>query len=387
MKKIAFIMESLQCGGAEKSLVTLLQNMNFDEYQIDLILMAEDGDFKKFVPEQVDIKIVDVFSNIEGFKLKQLRLEYALRRKINIKKLEHNAQLHWKTFGKSIQKIDEFYDIAIAYNQGFATYFVAEKIAATRKIAWLNTDYQKAGYNIKFDIDKYKTFDTIVAVSNECEESFKYELNKFGIQLQTTVIKDITDIAIVNKLSQEYIGFTNDKSSIKICSVGRLAQPKGWYLAIEALYILKQRNRDIKWYIIGEGPKRSELELLIKTKQLENNLILLGYKENPYPYMKTCDIYVQTSLFEGLGLTVIEAAILQKPIVTTNFPTASTIVENNQTGLICEMDAVAIANAIEIYLDDKAFVLKVKQNLSNLENRDKEISLNKINSLLNQELS
>ena len=111
-------------------------------------------------------------------------------------------------------------------------------------------------------------------------------------------------------------------------------------------------------------------------------MILLGYKENPYPYIKSCDIYAQTSLFEGLGLTVIEAAILQKPIVTTNFPTSYSIIENEITGLICNMNPLDIAKSIERYLNNPELNKKIVKNLSLLKNNDKEISLNKVNDLL-----
>ena len=356
--------------------------MNYEKFKIDLVLTVGQGHFEKFVPEQVDINIINLFSKLSSFKLILLRLVFALRKKLNVNSKYHNAQLHWKTYGNYIDKINKDYDIAIAYNQGLATYLVAEKMRANKKLAWLNIDYSKAGYNINFDIDKYKVFDKVVAVSNECEQSFLTELNNKEYALKTMVIKDITDINIVNKLSQEHSGLKKEELNINICSVGRLAHQKGWHLAIEALYILKQRNRNIKWYIIGEGPKRKELEYLIKKKQLEKNMILLGYKENPYPYIKSCDIYAQTSLFEGLGLTVIEAAILQKPIVTTNFPTSYSIIENEITGLICNMNPLDIAKSIERYLNNPELNKKIVKNLSLLKNNDKEISLNKVNDLL-----
>tara|TARA_B110000240_G_C13438170_1_gene426847 strand:- start:64 stop:1218 length:1155 start_codon:yes stop_codon:yes gene_type:complete len=383
MKKIAFVIESLQCGGAEKSLVTLLQNMNFEKFKIDLILTVGKGEFVKFVPKMVDVKVIDVFSKISSFKLNMLRLVLAFQKKLKNSSKYHAAQLHWKTYGKYVQKIEQEYDIAIAYNQGLATYIVAEKMVATKKLAWLNTDYLKAGYNINFDFDKYNVFDKIVTVSDEGKNSFVTQLNSIGCNLQTVVIKDITDINLVNKLSKEHQGLNKNPLDINICSVGRLAKAKGYHLAIQACKILIDKGKIIKWFIIGNGPELNNIEELIKYYNLENHIELLGYQENPYPYIKTCDIYVQTSLFEGLGLTVIEAAILQKPIVTTNFPTAYNIIKNEETGLICEMTPISIANAIQRYLSDKIFKEKVVRNLALLKNNDKEMSLAKVNELLN----
>ena len=110
---------------------------------------------------------------------------------------------------------------------------------------------------------------------------------------------------------------------------------------------------------------------------------MLGAKINPYPYMKACDIYVQTSLFEGLGLTVIEAAILQKPIVCTNFPTAYNILKDNETGLIAEMNPNAIAEQIEKLIKDESLRKKLISNLEQQENKDKEQSLLQFENLIN----
>ncbi len=384
MKNIVFVIESLHCGGAEKSLVTLLQNLDFSKYNVDLIVTIDNGDFQKFVPKEVNIQVVDIFSPLSKAKKMMLRASFYLRKKFDKNKSYHPAQLYWKNFNKIIKKISKTYDIAIAYNQGFSTYFIAEKVTSKVKYAWLNIDYKKAGYNINYDIDKYLSFNKVIPVSKEAEESFFNELQLINSKpIETEVIKDITDPLIVNKLGDEHIGVTKTPGVLNICSVGRLAHQKGWHLAIEALYNLKNKGHNIKWYIIGEGPQRKEIEAGIKEKGLEQDLILVGYKENPYPYVKSCDIYVQTSLFEGLGLTVIEASILLKPIVTTNFPTASTIVTHEETGLICEMTPESISKAIESYIEDSSLMEKVITNLSKADNNDKAISLSKVENLLN----
>lgn len=383
MKKIAFVIESLHCGGAEKSLVTLLQNFDFETYNVDLFLAVSNGDFQKFVPEKVIIKQISKNKISILQKLKQRLKFYSLRILNRLSKKYHSAQLFWKTKSTGIKKINKNYDIAIAYNQGFATYFVSEKIAAKKKFSWLNTDYIKAGYNIKYDFKYYSNFDKVVCVSKENEKSLHQALSSIKQKLSTVVIKDITDTtSVINKSTQSISEFDNTQSK-NILTVGRLAQAKGLNLAIDACSILLKSNYNIKWYVIGEGPERKNLEQLIHNKNLQNHFILLGYKENPYPFIKSCDIYAQTSFFEGLGLTVIEAAILQKPIITTNFPTASTIIEHKKTGLICEMNAKAIASSIETYLKNPDLMNKVSDNLSKQKNNDKELSLSKINELLN----
>ncbi|HIE46078.1 MAG TPA: glycosyltransferase [Flavobacteriaceae bacterium] len=275
------------------------------------------------------------------------------------------------------------YNIAIAYNQGFSTYYVASKVKAKTKFTWLNTDYINAGYNANFDKTFYENYTKIIAVSKESKTSL---LKAHGsLKPEIIIVKDIINsINIKEKAIEEENVLNKNKNIINILTVGRLAKAKGLHLAIKACQILIKKNKTIKWYIIGEGSERSKLQNLINSLKLNDNIILMGYKENPYSYMKTCDIYVQTSLFEGLGLTVIEATILNKPIVCTNFPTASSIIKHNETGLICEMTAKSIANSIIKYIDNPTFVKKVTANLQNQVNNDTELSLQKINDLLSQ---
>ncbi|WP_158250437.1 glycosyltransferase [Aquimarina sp. I32.4] len=379
-KNILFVIESLQCGGAEKSLVTLLQNIDFDKVNVDLLVTSK-GVFEKFVPKEVTIIVKDHFTETNRLINTINRIRYSFLRKINKAKKYHTAQLYWKSFGKSISKNHKKYDISIAYNQGFATYYVASKVSADKKITWLNTDYSRAGYNISFDYQYYSKFEKVVCVSKENELSLQEVVFKSDKKLDTIIIKDISDVELIRKMSLEVINFDNNNQTT-ILTVGRLAKAKGLHMAIEACKALLEAKYNIKWYVIGDGPERDNLEELIKGFKMQEKFILLGYKENPYPYIKSCDVYVQTSLFEGLGLTVIEASLLQKAIVTTNFPTASSIINHNKTGLICEMTPHAIAKNIEKYLNNKEFKSEVTMNLSKVINNDKQISLQKFNDLI-----
>jgi glycosyltransferase involved in cell wall biosynthesis len=165
--------------------------------------------------------------------------------------------------------------------------------------------------------------------------------------------------------------------------VGRLVTSKGFHLAIKSCKILLDKDYPIKWYLVGEGSERKNLQKLINENHLENHFFLIGADSNPYPYMKNATIYVQTSLFEGLGLTVVEANYLNKPIVSTNFPTVHGILKAGKTGLIAKMNAKSIANQIEILINDVPLREKFIKNSSMEENNDKEETLKKINNLLN----
>lgn len=373
-KKIAFVIESLQLGGAEKSLVTLLQHLDDSKYEVDLIYFHPDGFFKEMVPKTVH-HIVLEFPKISFFE----RLKYAFKKK-SVKNY-HNAQLFWPLVEPHLKKIEKEYDIAVAYNQGFATYFTQKFISAKTKYAWINTDYRKAGYRIEFDKDFYIGFKKVVCVSPKAENSFLEACKADDFKPDTIVIGDIIDPEFVRRQADSELKIKFDNRRINIVSVGRLSSVKGFDLAIDACRILNSKEYPVSWYIIGEGSMRTELEKQIHDKKLEKNFFLPGADPNPYPYIKNCDIYVQTSLFEGLGLTVIESAMLCKPIVSTNFPTVYGIIENEKTGLISEMNARDIAEKTERIILDKDLKNTLSENLKQKEYRDTEKSLEKINRL------
>lgn len=372
-KKLLFFIESLAVGGAEKSLVSLLCSADLKNYDVDLMMLKK-GTFLRDVPTNVNVIFVENFRP-SIFK----RAQYFISKKIRNGNL-HASNYFWKVFQNDFEKIYKDYDIAIAYGQGFSTYFVAEKIKAIKKFAWVNIDYEIAGYSEKFDYFYYEKFNGIVAVSQHVKDGF---CAVFGGTLSTPVfiITDITPVDEVINNADEFISdFINEK--LAIVSVGRLVAQKGFSLAIDAARILKNKNHEFIWYIIGEGIERAFLEKQINNYRLENTVYLLGLKQNPYPYIKNCDIYVQTSLFEGLGLTVIEGKILGKPVVTTNFPTASQIIIHCETGLICDMNAESIAENIEELILDKNLREKFAFSEAAYYNESKERSLAEFYKLL-----
>ena len=377
MSKIVFVIESLQLGGAEKSLINLLQNFNYKAHDVDLILFQSQSFLLNQVPKEVRI-IQKQLPRLSIFS----RVQFYVARKLNKNKF-HTAQLFWTFIKNKLLENNVEYDVAIAYNQGFSTYYVSSFISARKKVAWLNTDYKKAGYNIDFDYPFYKQFNNIIAVSPSAKKSLELELKRIFQKVDIQIIKDIVDkehILILAKDIQE-VPFVNGK--INIVTVARLVKLKGLDLAIASCKRLVDKKYDINWYILGDGLERKKLETLIKKNGLRNFFFLLGSVENPYPYIANCDIYVQTSLFEGMGLSLIEASYLNKPIVSTNFESIAYTLENDQTGLIANMNDMSIFSNIERLILDQNLRQEFTRNLQLTQNNDKQESLQKISKLLN----
>lgn len=379
-KQVLFVIESLHCGGAEKSIITLLNNLNYSSLDVSLLLFREGGSFEKFIAPEV--KVFYHKSLITSSKCSYIlrRVKFWLLKKMNFGKKNHTAQLFWKSFGKCVPSLSNNYHIAIAYNQGFSTYFVSQRVRAGKKFAWINVDYVKAGYNPSFDYELYKPFDKIVTVSPACKDSFVGAMKDTYIENKVIVIKDIVDKDTVLAMSKEPLIHSFDNTCVNLVTVARLTSCKGHQLIPPCCRALIDKGYKVHWYIVGEGAERKNIEQQIRELNLCDNITLTGFTDNPYPYMMACDIYVQPSFFEGLGLTVIEASLLGKSIVTTNFPTS--IIEHGKTGLVCEMNSDDIARHIEFFIEDIALREKVSANLKKKKVKDKETSLETFYSLI-----
>ncbi|HWJ78058.1 MAG TPA: glycosyltransferase [Niallia sp.] len=379
-KKLLFVIDSLTIGGAEKSLVSLLNLIDSSKYEIDLLLIKRGGDLEKYVPSYINIlPVPKYFSSIEN-KFSFENLYYRIKTSLNLrvnnykKNLLHSEQVVYKSINKIISPLNKMYNVAIAYSQGMPTYIVANKVQAAKKIAWINTDYVNTLYDKELDYKSYSKIDKIIAVSEHTKRSVTHLREEYKNKVD--LVLDIVDPKMIDKMSLEEDAEEFNKSLVNILTVGRLVTAKGYEKAIEVAKLLKHAGYKFKWFSIGEGPERKKLQKLIEEYKLQDYFVLLGKKVNPYIYMRNCDIYVQTSIKEGFGLTVSEAKILKRPIVCTSFPTAKEIIQNEVDGLIVEQDIESIYNGVKKYLDEKSFKEKV---LKKLDSTEPYSSVNQIN--------
>lgn len=363
-KKILFVIESLSLGGAEKSLVTLLNLLDYSQYDVDLLLFAQGGPFHQLLPEQVKMLPVPeyfAYSSIpwsslieKGKHLKMLLAQLRYSAALRLGKHNHieKAVLLWESCRNCFPVMEQEYDLAIAYAQGTPTFFVAEKVQAKKKAAWINAIYKPEGRYLSLISSVYESFDVINGVSEavaaQVQETFGLSDHKL------MVMKDILDVDFARKMAQMPSDAAKEMngSGVKILTVGRLIYMKSHELAVDAAKYLRDQGLDFTWYAVGDGNLREKLQKQIARNGLQDRFILLGSRSNPYPYFAQCDLYVQTSRFEGFGITLAEAKMFHKPIVTTNFDAVGAQFVNEKNGLIVDISAEAIANGIVRMLTD-----------------------------------
>ena len=371
MKKVLFVISSLEGGGAEKSLVNLLNEMPIAKYEIDLLLLKKTGIFLDQVPKNVNIietpKILKKLYGplIKGGVYSLFKIITSLFSRIFEKKEENYSPFRWKYFYKKIIKdLDKEYDIAIAYLSGDPMFYVGDKVKAKKKIYWVHNDYLLDKHPKKYDYEYFKKSSAIITVSQTCLDILKKVFPEFKEKI--FYLENITSDKIVKRRALEfYPQEYKENNKIKFLTVGRLTYQKGLDIGIEAAKILKEQGVKFNWFILGVGEEKTKLLELIKKYELENEIILLGLKKNPYPYIKNCDIFLQTSRYEGKSVVLDEAKILAKPVVVTNYSTVKDQIINDKEGYIVNLDSTSIAKGIREVMEDKNLYNKIENYLKN----------------------
>jgi glycosyltransferase involved in cell wall biosynthesis len=396
-QKLLFIIPSLDSGGGEKSLINLLNTLDYTKYEVELMLFKKRGLFLNLLPNQVVVNeisgeyihfsknsLASVVYFLGRFKFKSAfnRIVFTLKNQF----IKNNAiaeQSSWKNKQNSIPNSNQIYDVAVAFLEKSSIYYLIDKVNAKKKIGWIHTNYSSSGLDSKFDANYFSQLNYLVTVSPECKQSLIDNFPKLATKIK--VIHNIVSAKTVQELADEILNDSSYKSDENtIITVARLSQEKGIDIAINACKELVKTNPNVSWYVIGEGNQRSNLEQLIIDFNLQNNFFLLGVKANPYPYIKQATIYVQPSRYEGKSIAIDEAKILGKPIVVTNFTTAKDQINHSINGIISNANPIHLAQDIHSVLNDKNLQNKLSLSLKNEVHDNSNEEIAKFYSLINE---
>ncbi|WP_133014334.1 glycosyltransferase [Clostridium cuniculi] len=339
-KKILFLIESFAGGGVEKVFIDLINNMDISKYDITVMSIWDYGVRKKDLRK--DVKYKSIFPNIKG-----------------ISRVFHNFVE--KSDGKLLYKlgIREKYDIEIAFIEGRATKIIgASTNSNSKKIAWVHIDLSQGHwtsmvFNKSLEKEKecYKRFNDIIFVSNSAKDGFK---KLFGDDFDNLQVKYNPIIAgDVIKKSQEVIDdIEKPKDKKLLVTSGRLVSQKGYESLLEVCNRLNKDKLDYELWILGEGWAREKLKELTDKYKL-NNVKLLGFKENPYKYIKHGDLFVCSSKNEGFSLVIAEAMILGLPVISTNCSGPNELLNFGEYGFMVENNEDALYEGLKEILKDK----------------------------------
>lgn len=362
MKHLLFMSQKMDLGGTEKSLLSLLNALTDKSVKVTVLLLEDGGLLRNSIPSWVKVKVLDDSEEIEQVvnaspisrifaQLRNGKLLSALKLTKTYFKIKASGDWY-HSYKQALKgkRFDYEADIAIAFAGpfDFISYFVLNHIQAKEKIQWIHFDIRSVLISKTFGQKFYPQFDKIFCVS----ENAKTVLVDYLPQLasKSFVFNNIVNKEELKSLAEQGATFQDQFKGTRILTLGRLSPEKGQGFIPEVVQHLKEKGFKFRWYLIGEGALRADLESLIKKLEIEEHLILLGAEINPFHYMQDCDLYVQTSLHEGYCLTLHEAKMFDKPVVTTAVVSASNLIAHEEDGLIVPITAQSLEDAVEYLL-------------------------------------
>ena len=380
MKKRIFIaIHYLEIGGAEMSLIGLLQSFDYCKVEVDLFIYRHQGEFLAMIPKEVNVlPEIPAYAQIEAPMKESIqegfwRIVYG-RLKAKWEHRRFVKQNHpidgGAIFGYIAKNVtpylpdinpDTYYDLAISFLTPHN--IVLQKVKARKKACWIHTDYIKVAVNAELELPVWDGYDHIVSISEEVTASF---LKVFPtLKDKIVLIENILSERFVRERAKMEIQTDIHKVSpyndttLNLLSVGRFSYAKNYDNVPD---ICKRINHQLSiihyplrvcWYLIGFGGDEALIRQKIQEAGMEDHVIILGKKTNPYPYIKACDIYVQPSRYEGKSVTVREAQILCKPVIVTNYTTAPSQIKDGIDGVIVPMDNTKCADGIVKFIKNK----------------------------------
>lgn len=380
-QKILFINGHLNAGGVERSLVDILKHMDYTKYAVDLLLLEDIGDYASELPPEVNVLFRNLHNTYGGFALSvrrciaacdwmclRLRMLFLLRKILGSRALKSAATL---LLG------EHHYDCVIGFRPGICSDLAAYSVQTDRKITWwhhgeFNVDCAAYG-------DMCSRMDAVAVVSQSCKEMLQDQLP--GLADKLVYIPNMLDaVAIGQKAGNS--PYTGDM--LHIVSVGRLAPEKHFENIIPAAKVLREKDTDFTWHIVGDGSERAKLEALIAESDLKDHVILEGSKSNPYPYIKYADLFVHPSYVESQGLTVLEAMALGVPCVVTKSRGPCEFIKDGVNGLLTEQSPKSLTEKVLAILNDKELYQQIKENTKCPEQFSPERVIKQIEALIDE---
>ena len=379
MKKprIFIHMHYMALGGAERALLGLLNALDSDRVDVDLFLNQHTGELMSLIPDKINL-----LSERKGYNAIERPMKTILKeRQFSVLFGRLIAKLlHWRyrlllreskksydcsgfqyvadcvnRYLEPLYDLGE-YDMAISFLQPHN--IVLNKVKAKKKVAWIHTDYSTVHVNTEIELPVWSEFDNIVSISSDCTRSFlktfpslKNKVIEIENILSPSFIKNEANVDIAPELA--------NYGGIRLLSIGRYDYAKNYD---NIPFILRQVLKYIpnaKWFIIGFGGEEELIRKKISEERMQNHVILLGKKSNPYPFIKACDIYVQPSRYEGKSVTVREAQILCRPVIVTDYPTAKSQIINGKDGIIVPMDNEGCAQGIVDFINNDSLQARI----------------------------
>ena len=363
-KRIFISMHYLELGGAETALIGMLQSMDYSRYDVDLFLHSHRGEMMQFLPKEVNLlPEIQEYAMIEKPMLKALRIgcfrvvlarlkaRWQSKRYLKRKGLTDSAAV-FQYVGNAVTPVLPSlghlgeYDLAVSFLNPHN--IVRDKVKAKKKICWIHTDYTRVDVNAELELPVWASYDHVMSISPDVTRTF---LQVFpSLKSKIVEMENILPTDFVRCRAEEFDASEELlRDDLKLLSIGRFSEAKNYDNVPDICRRILEHGIDLRWFLIGYGDEET-IRRKIQETGMEQHVIILGKRSNPYPYIKACDIYAQPSRYEGKSVTVREAQMLCKPVVITDYPTAKSQIQNGIDGIIVPLDNESCANGMADFL-------------------------------------
>lgn len=369
MKKIVFVINNLQTGGVQISLLNLLKEIH-NEYDVTVLCFYCKDEYRTLFPDNV--KLMGLNSPFRYFGVSQGEL--------HSKPLQYAARAFWavltKVFGRSsaiklmslFQKKIGTYDCAISYLHeasqksfyGGCNEFVLKKVKAEKKITWLHCDFGLSGANSVKSRKIYSDFDTIIACSEGTKAAFIRCLPEF--ESKCIAVRNCNDYENIRRLAGD--GIRYEDGCFHIVTVARLSVEKGIERAISAVKTCIENGYRIRYHLVGSGNMEATLKNLVAENHMEDCVLFYGNQTNPYPYMKNADLFLLPSYHEAAPMVFDEAACLGVPVLATETTSTDEMIRDEQSGFVCENSQDGLCISLQNLLNDRQQLTVIRKALS-----------------------
>lgn len=334
MKKVLFVLADMEIGGVQRSILPLLCAVP-EQWDVTLRLFSDTGELMEQIPKRIRVEVEPSLRRKEEMR----RRVSGKLQKIGADKLFSAAKRIYHRFGSAFIRSSQEgvnFDVAVAYQDGLPTWYVAQCVNAKRKIAFVHTDFLASGYDPVQENMVYPHFSRIYFSSSLARDHF---CSIVHIPAEKTgIIRNCIDKVKIREDAQAP-GFTDAFTGLRILTIGRLSHEKGLDKVSKLLHWLRRDGYDVRWYLIGDGPEHDLLLRQAQEYHVTDSLFLMGKSLNPYPYLAQCDIYVQPSNYESYCIALAEARFFARPILACDFAGAREQLEDGGNGYIAPFAA------------------------------------------------
>ena len=358
--KVLFRHRSMEMGGVEKVVLSMLQNLDKKKFDFTICLNINQGELRDSFPS--DIRKVYIAKGKEDLsKNRFVRNLQLVKRKLLLEKAEKDPKI-------ADSLLNEKYDVEIATTYSIYKTVLNSTNKNSKKIAWLHSDLTLEGFDpYREEIFKnMQQFDYIIYGSQQCKDSLEEKFPEVNFPPGEVVLNAIP-IKEIKEKSSEFIPQREEIPTF--ISVGRLHFRKGYKTLLEVHKKLLDDGFAHKIEIIGDGEDYEELLSRSKELNVEKSFMLLGTKLNPYPFVKNSDFYIMPSVSEGWPLIIAETLILKKPILATNVGGIPEMIDHDTTGYLVEYSQEGLYEGMKKFLTDKELIKKIEKNLENIEEK------------------